>query len=122
MFGGFGFELWLIFGNIVNAAMEDGLFYGVMLTHFSAKFSPRKAWGLQTLLFATWNLVWPPKNFFTGEADPGQTLFEAVGLFISTGIGELVFGYLYYKTDNLWSAFLAHFIKNTILNIVYPHR
>ncbi len=119
MAGGFGFALWLTFGNIVNAAMEEGLFRGVMLTHFRAKFSPWKALGLQAFLFATWHLVWPLKHFLAGEVDAGQALFEAVGLLISTGIGGLVFGYLYYKTDNLWAAFLAHFINNTILNIVF---
>ena len=119
MAGGFLFALWLVFGNIVNAAMEEGLFRGVMLTHFRTKFSPWKALGLQAFLFATWHLVWPLKHFFAGEVDAGQALFEAVGLLISTGIGGLVFGYLYYKTDNLWAAFLAHFINNTVLNIVF---
>ena len=119
MAGGFAFALWLIFGNIVNAAMEEGLFRGVMLTHFRARFAPWKALGLQAALFGTWHLVWPLKHFLTGEADTGQALFEAVGLLISTGIGGLVFGYLYYRTNNIWSAFLAHFINNTILNIVF---
>ncbi|HKJ37509.1 MAG TPA: CPBP family intramembrane glutamic endopeptidase, partial [Anaerolineales bacterium] len=119
MAGGFLFALWLVFGNIVNAAMEEGLFRGVMLTHFRTKFSPWKAIGLQALLFASWHLVWPLKHYLSGEADSGQALFEAVGLIISTGIGGLVFGYLYYKTDNIWAAFLAHFINNTILNIVF---
>ena len=119
MAGGLLFALWLIFGNIVNAAMEEGLFRGVMLTHFRARFNPWKALGLQALLFATWHLVWPLKHYLSGEADSGQALFEAVGLLISTGIGGLVFGYLYYKTDNLWSALLWHFINNTVMNIVF---
>ncbi|MCP4140472.1 MAG: CPBP family intramembrane metalloprotease [Chloroflexi bacterium] len=119
MAGGFVFALWLIFGNIINAAMEEGLFRGVMLTHFRAKFSVWKALGLQAFLFAIWHLVWPIKHFLTGEADTGQALFEAVGLLISTGIGGLVFGYLYYKTDNLWAAFLGHFINNTVLNLIF---
>ena len=119
MAGGFAFALWLVFGNIINSGMEDGLFRGVMLTHFRARFSPWMAMGLQAALFASWHLVWPLKHFLTGEADSGQAIFEAVGLFISTGIGGLVFGGLYYKTNNIWSAFFAHFINNTILNIVF---
>ena len=117
--GGFAFALWLIFGNIINAGMEEGLFRGVMLTHFRARFSPWVAMGKQAALFAGWHLVWPLKHFLTGEADSGQAIFEAVGLLISTGIGGLVFGWLYYKTNSIWSAFLAHFINNTILNIVF---
>ncbi|HSG41856.1 MAG TPA: type II CAAX endopeptidase family protein [Anaerolineales bacterium] len=119
MAGGFAFGLWLILDNVVNAAMEEGLFRGVMLTHFAVKFSPWKALGLQALLFASWHLVWPLKHFLTGEVDTSQAAFEAVGLFISTGIGGLVFGWLYYKTNNIWSAFLAHFINNTILNVIF---
>ena len=119
MAGGFSFALWLVFGNIINAGMEEGLFRGVMLTHFRAGFSPWVALGLQAALFASWHLVWPLKHFLTGEADSGQAIFEAVGLLISTGIGGLVFGWLYYKTNNIWSAFFAHFINNTILNIVF---
>ena len=119
MAGGFAFALWLVFGNIINAGMEEGLFRGVMLTHFHARFSPWKAVGYQATLFASWHLVWPLKHFLTGEADSGQALFEAVGLLVSTGIGGLVFGWLYYKTNNIWSAFLAHFINNSILNIVF---
>lgn len=119
MAGGFLFALWLIFGNIVNAAMEEGLFRGVMLTHFRLRLSPWKSIALQALLFAIWHLVWPVKHFFAGEVTSGEAWFEAIGLLLSTGIGGLVFGYLYYKTDNLWSAFLAHFINNTVLNIVF---
>ena len=119
MAGGFVFALWLVSGNIVNAAMEEGLFRGVMLTHFRVKFNPWRAIGLQALLFALWHLVWPLKHYLTGEADSGAALFEAVGLLISTGIGGVFFGYLYHKTNNLWSAFLAHFINNTIMNIVF---
>lgn len=119
MAGGFIFALWLVFGNIVNAAMEEGLFRGVMLTHFRASLSRWKSLGLQAFLFALWHLVWPLKHYLTGAADSGEALFEAIGLLIATGIGGLVFGYIFYKTDNLWSAFLAHFINNTVLNIVF---
>ena len=119
MAGGFAFALWLVFGNIINAGMEEGLFRGVMLTHFRARFNPWVAMGLQAALFTSWHLVWPLKHFLTGEADSGQAIFEAVGLLVSTGIGGLVFGWLYYKTNNIWSAFLAHFINNTIMNIVF---
>lgn len=119
MAGGLLFAIWLVFGNIVNAVMEEGLFRGVMLTHFCIKLSSLKAISFQALLFASWHLVWPIKHYLTGEVAANEALFEAFGLMISTGIGGLVFGYLYYKTDNLWSAVLAHFINNTILNIVF---
>jgi len=37
--GGFLFGLWLIFGNLMNSLMEEGLFRGVMITHFRVRLS-----------------------------------------------------------------------------------
>ncbi len=95
------------------------MFRGVMMTHFKLRFS---AWGaivLQTFFFAIWHLVWPLKHLMIGEISPGEAAFESLGLLLSTAIGGLVYGYLYYKTDNLWAALLAHFINNTVLNLVF---
>lgn len=119
MAGGMLFALWLVFGNVIKATMEEGLFRGVMMTHFILRF---RAWGtilLQTFFFAIWHLVWPLKQLIIGEISTGELVFETFGLLLATGIGGLVFGYIYYKTNNLWAAFLAHMINNTVLNLVF---
>lgn len=117
--GGALFALWLVFGNIVNSGMEEGLFRGVMMTHFNARMKIWKAIGLQAALFASWHWIWPLKSLLTGSAETGDVLFEFLALTVSTVIGGLIFGYLYYRTNNIWSAFLAHFINNGVFNIVF---
>ena len=117
--GGALFALWLVIGNIVNSGMEEGLFRGVMMTHFSTRMKMWKALGLQALLFASWHWIWPLKSLINGSAETGDILFELLALTVSTTIGGLIFGYLYYRTNNLWSAFLAHFINNGVFNIVF---
>ena len=118
MTGGALFALWLLLANLVNSAMEEGLFRGAMLRHFRIKYS---AWGailLQAGFFAVWHLNWPARMLIDGESI-GRVLSEAVGLLIATGISGVVYGYLYLKTDNLWGAFLAHTINNSLFNVLF---
>lgn len=119
MEGGLLFALWLVLGNLINSAMEEGLFRGIMLPHFRVRHSIWKAILLQALLFAIWHLSWPVKHFIIGRASVGEAAMEAASLFLSTGIGGIVYGYLYHKTDNLWAPCLAHAINNTILNVLF---
>jgi membrane protease YdiL (CAAX protease family) len=111
--------LWLFVTNLVNSAMEEGLFRGAMLRHFRLRASVWGALLLQAFLFALWHLNWPVANFLAGEASLGEAAFEAFGLLLSTGLGGLLYGYLYHKTDNLWGAFLAHTINNTLFNVLF---
>lgn len=62
MVGGLLFALWLLLGNIMNSFMEEGLFRGVMLPHFTGIIGPSQANLLQAGLFALWHLVWPVKD------------------------------------------------------------
>jgi len=119
MAGGLLFGLWLVFGNLVNSAMEEGLFRGTMLRHFRIRFSVWGAILFQSLFFAIWHLNWPITHFITGEATAAEATFEAFSLFLATGIGGIVYGYLYHKTDNLWGAYLAHTSQNTVLNMLF---
>ncbi len=119
MEGGLLFGLWLAVANVVNSAMEDGIWRGAMLRHFRMRMS---AWGailFQAFLFAIWHLNWPVRSFLIGEANLGEAAFEAAALLVGTAISGVVYGYLYHKTGNLWGPFLGHFINNTVLNIVF---
>ncbi len=119
MEGGLLFALWLVGCNLVNSAMEEGLFRGAMLRHFRIRHSVWKAILLQALLFALWHLNWPVKNLLSGRASLGEAAFEAFSLLLATGIAGVVCGYLYHKTGNLWGPFLAHFINNSIMNVLF---
>jgi membrane protease YdiL (CAAX protease family) len=119
MSGGLWFGVWLLLANLVNSAMEEGLFRGTMIRHFRIRYS---AWGailLQAGLFAIWHLSWPARLLLDGEVGIGQVALEAISLLTGTVIAGIVYGYLYHKTDNLWSPFLGHTINNGIFNVLF---
>jgi membrane protease YdiL (CAAX protease family) len=119
MSGGLLFGIWLLFANLVNSAMEEGLFRGVMLRHFLVRFSKWGAIFLQAGLFSLWHLSWPLRHLLDGQATVGEVAFEAFGLLLATLISGVVYGYFYYRTDNLWGAFVAHTINNGIFNVLF---
>ena len=65
--GGFLFGLWLIFGNLMSSLIEEGLFRGVMMTHFSMRLSFWKANLLLVFLFGLWYIIWPIKSYTLGQ-------------------------------------------------------
>ena len=58
--------------------------------------------------------MFPLHSWVSGQATAGEAAAEAATLLVFTTIGGLVFGYLYYRTDNLWTAVFAHLIDNVI--------
>jgi membrane protease YdiL (CAAX protease family) len=112
--GGLFFTLFYLFGQIVNAFMEESIFRGVMLPHFMRRFSFWQANALQAFLFGLAHLVWPLSSWVSGQATSGEAVAEAASLLIFTTVGGLVFGYLYYRTDSLWTAVFAHLIDNVV--------
>jgi len=73
-----------------------------------------KANALQALLFGLAHLVYPLSSWVSGQATAGEAAAEAGSLLVFTTIGGLVFGYLYYRTDSLWTAVFAHLLNNGI--------
>jgi membrane protease YdiL (CAAX protease family) len=112
--GGLFFTLFYLFGQIANAFMEEGIFRGVMLPHFMRRFRFWQANALQAFLFGLAHLVWPLSSWISGDATLGDAVAGASSLLIFTTVGGLVFGYLYYRTDSLWTACFAHLIDNGI--------
>ena len=119
MSGGLLFGIWLLLANLVNSAMEEGLFRGIMIRHYLRRFSGWGAIFLQAGFFAIWHLSWPIRHFIDGQASLGEVAFEASALLVSTLISGVVYGYLYYKTNNLWWPFVGHTINNGIFNVLF---
>lgn len=117
--GGLLFGVWLIFTNLVNSAMEEGLFRGIMLRHFLIRYAKWGAIFLQAALFSLWHLSWPLRHLLDGQVSTGQVAFEAFGLTLSTLISGVVYGYFYYKTNNLWGPFIGHTINNSVFNVLF---
>jgi membrane protease YdiL (CAAX protease family) len=116
--GGGAFALLLILGNVVNSFMEEGLFRGIMLTHFLRRWRFGPANLLQAVLFALWHLVWPLKALLAGDASVGGLIAQTASLLLGTFVAALVYGYLFGRTGSLWAPWIAHFINNTTLNLV----
>lgn len=118
--GGLVFGLWLVGGNLVNSFMEEGLFRGVMLNLNRIRLSVGKSIWLQSLLFGAWHLVWVVKWYQTGVVStPGEIGLGIVANFLPQISLALVWGYAYLKTDNLWTAWIAHTLTNTTLNLIH---
>ena len=112
--GGLFFTSFYLFGQVFNAFMEESIFRGVVLPHLMQKLNFGKANALQAFLFGLAHLVFPLNGWVTGQATAGEAIAEAATLLVFTTVGGLVFGYLYYRTDSLWTAVFAHLIDNSI--------
>jgi membrane protease YdiL (CAAX protease family) len=119
MSGGLLFGLWLVTSNLVNSAMEEGLFRGLMLRHFLVRYAKWGAILLQAALFSLWHLSWPLRHLLDGHFPLDQVAFEAFGLTLSTLISGVVYGYFYFRTNNLWGPFIAHTFNNSIFNVLF---
>lgn len=111
--GGLSFTLFHLFGQFVNAFMEESIFRGLMLPQLLRRFRFWQANILQAFLFGLAHLVWPLMSWLRGQVTPGEALAQAAVLLIFTTIGGLIFGYLYYRTNSLWTAVFAHLIDNS---------
>jgi membrane protease YdiL (CAAX protease family) len=116
---GLGFALWLFLGNLVNSFMEEGLFRGIMLSHFRVRLSPWRANWLQAVLFGLWHLAWPIWNLVNGQIDLGAAAGQATLIVVGSTVSGLAYGYLFLKTDSLWASWIAHTISNTTLNMIH---
>jgi uncharacterized protein len=119
--GGIAFGLWLILGNCVNSLMEEGLFRGVMISHFGARMSLPLANMLQALLFGLWHIVWPWYYSIAGKMNANQAIATAIVYVITAGLTGLFWGYLFIKTNNLWSSWISHTIVNSVFNLLHTH-
>ncbi|MFN2234423.1 MAG: CPBP family intramembrane glutamic endopeptidase, partial [Anaerolineales bacterium] len=64
--GGYLFALLLVFGNFINAFMEEGLFRGLMIPLFLTKLTFVRTNWLQAFLFGAWHLMWVFKYYQLG--------------------------------------------------------
>lgn len=106
-------------GQILNSFTEECIFRGIILPQLMRRMSFWKANLAQACLFAVAHLVWPMSRWALGRATLPDAIEEAGLLLVFTTAGGLIFGYLYYRTDNLWTAVLAHVIDNSVWLFVH---
>ena len=112
--GGLFFTSFHLLAQLFNAFMEETIFRGIILPHLMQRFPFWKANLLQAFLFGLAHLVFPLSSWASGRVTAGDAVAQAAFLLLFTTVGGLVFGYLYYRIDNLWTAIFAHFIDNAV--------
>ncbi len=113
------FGAWLVGGNLVNSFMEEGLFRGILITHLRSRLSFWRTNLLQAALFGAWHLVWAPKSVLTHQMGLSEAAGSGLSLFVASGIQGFAWGYLYLKTNSLWSSWSAHTVSNTVMNLLH---
>lgn len=118
--GGIGFALFLLLGNVINCFMEEGLFRGIMIPMLNRKYSVKMTIFLQGLLFGIWHIPWAFKWYISGAVSGTSGFVIAlVSNSIPMVLMGIVLGVMYYYTDSIWTSWIAHFIMNSILNLVH---
>lgn len=118
--GGIGFAVFLLFGNIINCFMEEGLFRGIMIPMLNRKYSIRMSILLQGLLFGIWHIPWAFKWYISDIVSGTSGFIMALVInFIPMIFIGIVLGVMYYYTNSIWTPWISHFIMNSILNLVH---
>ena len=118
--GGQLFVLWMIFCNVINSFMEEGLFRGVMIRLFRIRLSFWRTNALQAFLFAIWHLPWVVKWYQTGQIEAhGGLFFATLSQFLPMLLIGFSWGYFYLKTDSFWVPWVAHLLNNTVFNLLH---
>lgn len=119
MQSGIGFILICIAGNIINVVMEEGVFRGLFMRAAQPKLSFLKACLLSSALFGVWHIIAPLRSAVTGEQSPMGALMTGLMLVITSMLGGIQYVLLYKLTGTLWFSMAAHFVNNTIINLLH---
>lgn len=113
------FFLICILGNVINVAMEEGIFRGIFLTILQKKYSFIVSATITSILFGLWHCVGPIRNYFDGISSMEGTLANIIMLVVTSGLVGFKFALLTKMTGSLYMAMGDHFVNNTIVNMLH---
>lgn len=113
------FILICVMGNIINVIMEEGVFRGLFIRAAEEKYSFTKACLLASFLFGIWHIAQPIRNILDGEQSPIGALMMGLMLVGTSMLGGIQYAMLYKVTGALWVGMAAHFVNNTIVNLLH---
>ena len=119
MQGGTLFILLCIVGNIINVIMEEGVFRGLFVRLMEEKYSFAKACVLSSFLFGVWHIIQPIRNVFDGEQSLNGAIMSALLLIVTSMLLGVQYCMLLKLTGSLWAGMAAHFVNNTIINLLH---
>lgn len=115
----FLFYLMCIAGNIINVAMEEGVFRGLFLKLGEKKYSFFGAMVLSSVLFGLWHIAAPMRSLLDGEMELFPASIAMLSLTIMSGLMGAKLCMLTKIFGNLWVPMADHFVNNTIVNILH---
>ncbi len=113
------FFVFCIVGNIINVAMEEGVFRGLFVKLIQTKHSFLKAMILSSVLFGFWHIAAPVRSLLDGEISPAGAVMSILMLVLTTGITGAKFCLLTKITGSLWMSMADHFVNNAIINMLH---
>lgn len=118
--GTYLFAAFLIFGNVINCFMEEGLFRAILIPLFRKRMSIRNAILIQGILFGFWHLPWAFRWLQIGmvEGTGGLIYGILINTFPMFFMG-IVFGVMFHYSGSVWASWLSHFIINSTLNLLH---
>lgn len=106
-------------GNIINVAMEEGIFRGLFIKLSETRYSFIKAVLFSSALFGIWHIAAPVRSLLDGEISTAGAAMSAIILVLPAGITGAKFCLLTKITGSLWMPMADHFFNNTIINLLH---
>lgn len=116
---GLMFFLFCVVGNMINVAMEEGIFRGLFIKLSETRYSFIKAIVFSSVLFGVWHIAAPVRSLLDGEISVAGAVMSALMLILTTGITGAKFCLLTKITGSLWMPMADHFFNNTIINLLH---
>ena len=113
------FFFFCIVGNIINVAMEEGIFRGLFIKLAEVRYSFIKAIIFSSILFGVWHVAAPVRKLLDGEMSTAGAIMYALMLILTTGITGAKFCLMTRITGSLWMPMADHFFNNTIINVLH---
>jgi membrane protease YdiL (CAAX protease family) len=108
-----------IIGNVVNVAMEDGVFRGLFMLSGERKHSWFKAMIFSSVLFGIWHGIMPLRNFLDGVQSGGEAVTNAVMLIAVSFVFGAELCMLCKIEGGLWAGMTLHLINNASVNLLH---
>lgn len=116
---GIGLLIICIIGNILNVLMEEGVFRGLFLHHLEKRMKFAPAAIISSTLFGFWHVVGPIRNYMDGVSSLNSTVANIIMLVVTSGLVGLMFCMMKEITNSLYFGMAAHFVNNTIVNLLH---
>lgn len=107
-----------IIGNMINVVMEEGVFRGLFQKLLEQKYKFIASAVIAALLFGFWHVIAPIRQFTEGGSMGGM-IANIVMLVTTSALVGFQFALMTRLTGSLYMAMGAHFVNNTIVNMLH---